>query len=159
MRIFNLLALSLILSFALVGCQATKVGVLDTVKIFQDSDAGKAGIAHLQTIEADMQEQLKKVEGLIAKAPKDEAMRTRMQKTFADYQQTLQAEQEKVMKEVNALVESTLEAYRAKNKITAVFSADSLIVYDPKINITPEVIADMNKTSISFPVVKLEELK
>lgn len=62
-----------------------------------------------------MQEQLKTAQGMIEKAPNDEALRARFQKTFVGYQQIVNAEQQKVVQQINGLMQKTLEDFRTKN--------------------------------------------
>ena len=73
MRTISAIALCLMLVFATTGCAASKIAVVDPARLFQESEPGKAGIEHLKQLEAAMQEQLKTAQGMIEKAPNDEA--------------------------------------------------------------------------------------
>ena len=108
MRTISAIALCLMLVFATTGCAASKIAVVDPARLFQESEPGKAGIEHLKQLEAAMQEQLKTAQGMIEKAPNDEALRARFQKTFVGYQQIVNAEQQKVVQQINGLMQKTL---------------------------------------------------
>ena len=146
MRTISAIALCLMLVFATTGCAASKIAVVDPARLFQESEPGKAGIEHLKQLEAAMQEQLKTAQGMIEKAPNDEALRARFQKTFVGYQQIVNAEQQKVVQQINGLMQKTLEDFRTRKRLASVImNAESLLAFDPKSDVTKEVIAEMDK--------------
>ena len=127
-------------------------------RLFQESEPGKAGIEHLKQLEAAMQEQLKTAQGMIEKAPNDEALRARFQKTFVGYQQIVNAEQQKVVQQINGLMQKTLEDFRTKNGYSVIMNAEGLLAFDPKSDVTKDVIAEMDKTKVTFAPVKREPI-
>ena len=146
MRTISAIALCLMLVFATTGCAASKIAVVDPARLFQESEPGKAGIEHLKQLEAAMQEQLKTAQGMIEKAPNDEALRARFQKTFVGVQQ------------INGLMQKTLEDFRTKNGYSVIMNAEGLLAFDPKSDVTKDVIAEMDKTKVTFAPVKLEPI-
>ena len=150
MRTISAIALCLMLVFATTGCAASKIAVVDPARLFQESEPGKAGIEHLKQLEAAMQEQLKTAQGMIEKAPNDEALRARFQKTFVGYQQIVNAEQQKVVQQINGLMQ--------KNGYSVIMNAEGLLAFDPKSDVTKDVIAEMDKTKVTFAPVKLEPI-
>ena len=159
MRTISAFALSLVLVFAVTGCAATsKIAVVDPARLFQESDPGKAGIDHLKQLEAAMQEQLKTAQGMIEKAPNDEGLRARFQKTFVGYQQLVNAEQQKVVQQINGLMQKTLEAYRTKNGYSVIMNTEGLLAFDPAADVTKDVLVEMNKNKVTFEPVKLPPL-
>ena len=150
MRTISAIALCLMLVFATTGCAASKIAVVDPARLFQESEPGKAGIEHLKQLEAAMQEQLKTAQGMIEKAPNDEALRARFQKTFVGYQQVVQ--------QINGLMQKTLEDFRTKNGYSVIMNAEGLLAFDPKSDVTKDVIAEMDKTKVTFSPVKLEPI-
>ena len=158
MRRISAIALCLMLAFAAAGCTANKIAVVDPARLFQESDPGKAGIEHLKQLEGAMQEQLKTAQGMIEKSPNDEALRARFQKTFVGYQQLVNAEQQKVVQQINGLMQKTLEGYRTQKGYSVIMNAESLLSFDPKSDVTTDVIAAMNKNTVTFEPVKLEPI-
>ncbi len=156
MRTISAIALSLVLVFSVTGCATAKIVVVDPARLFQESEPGKAGIEHLKQLESAVQEQLKAAQGMIEKAPNDEALRGRVQKTFMGYQQLVNAEQQKVVQKINGLMQQTLQDYRSQKGYTAIMNAEGLLAFDPKADVTTEVIEAMNKNKVSFEPVKLE---
>lgn len=157
MRLFGLV-LALVLMFPLTACTAGKVAVVDPSRLFQDSEPGKAGLEHLKQIETAMQSQLHVAQGLMAKSPNDEAMRSRFQKTFLDYQQLVNTEQQKVVERINDLMQKTLDEYRLHKGYSVILSSEGLLSYDPKSDVTSEIIAVMNQTSVHFEPITLGKL-
>lgn len=68
---------------------------------------------------------------MIEKAPNDEALRARFQKTFVGYQQIVNAEQQKVVQQINGLMQKTLEDFRTKNGYSVIMNAEGLLAFDP----------------------------
>ena len=62
---------------------------------------------------------------MIEKAPNDEALRARFQKTFVGYQQIVNAEQQKVVQQINGLMQKTLEDFRTKNGYSVIMNAEA----------------------------------
>ena len=156
MRIISALALCLTLVFAATGCVSnTKIAVVDPARLFQESEPGKAGIAHLKELEGAMQEQLKTAQALLEKSPNDEALRARFQQTFVGYQQLVNAEQQKVVQKINEIMQKTLADYRTKKSYTVIMNTEGLLSFDPKSDVTSEVIAEMNQNKVTFEPVKL----
>ncbi len=158
MRIISAVALCLTLALAAVGCTPNKLAVVDPARLFQESEPGKAGIEHLKQLEGAMQEQLKAAQGMLEKSPNDEALRARFQKTFVGYQQLVNAEQQKVVQQINGMMQKTLEAFRTKKGYTVIMNTEGLLSFDPKADVTSEVIAEMNQNKASFEPVKLEPI-
>ena len=132
MRTISAIALCLMLVFATTGCAASKIAVVDPARLFQESEPGKAG--------------------------NDEALRARFQKTFVGYQQIVNAEQQKVVQQINGLMQKTLEDFRTKNGYSVIMNAEGLLAFDPKSDVTKDVIAEMDKTKVTFAPVKLEPI-
>lgn len=158
MRIFSALALALCCSLALAGCVSNSVAVVDPSRLFQDSGPGKAGFEHLSRIEAAMQAQLEIARKLMEKSPNDEALRERFQKIFLGYQQLVGAEQQKVVERINDVMQKALDDCRARKGYAVILSSEGLLSHDPKVDVTNEVLAEMNRVEVKFDPVKLEEL-
>ncbi len=68
MRIRYFMPLALLLSLMLIACQQgegssqAKLAVVDMTRVMRDSEAGKAGVKHLESLQADMQAQLNDIQ-------------------------------------------------------------------------------------------------
>jgi len=153
MRKLGALILALTLSIAVSGCTAgsNNIALVNPSRLFQDSASGKAGIEHLKKMEAAMQEQLQTAQKLIEKRPGDENLRVRVQQEFAGYQQLVNTEQQKVVENINNQIKASLETVRNQKKLNAIFSSETALSFDAKIDVTNDVLAEMNRTPLSFP--------
>ena len=147
------LALPLVLSTS--GCTGTKVGLVNPNRLFQESASGKAGIEHLKQMEGSLQEQLAAAQKLIEKKPGDENLRMQVQQEFASYQQIATDEQRKVVESINTQVKSTLEAVRVQKKLDAIFTSENALSFDEKIDVTNEVLTEMDRKPLTFSPVKI----
>lgn len=158
MRYFNRILLFTVLVCALTACTGARVGVVNPSRLFQDSESGKAGIAHLKKIETDMQARLTTAQELLKKSPDDEVLRSRFQQVFAGYQQLITAEQQKVVESINNQMQAALESCRARKRMTAILNGESALTYAPDADVTDAVLTEMNSAPLSFAPVELEEL-
>ena len=158
MRTFSTLVLALVLAFATAGCTANKVGVVNPARLFQDSASGKAGFEHLKQLEAAMQQQLVTAQGVLEKAPGDEALRTSYQQVFVGYQQLVNTEQQKVVEGLNAQIQEALESYRKQKGLAVILNSESALVYAPTADVTQEILSRLDAAPLSFSPVTLEPL-
>lgn len=159
MRKFSLALLVLILAFSTTACVGSKVGVINPTRLFQDSESGKAGLAHLKQIESEMQTQLTTAQEMLKKSPDDEALRSRFQQTFAGYQQLITDQQQKVVESVNKQIEAALDVCRGQKGLAAILNGEAVLSYAPDTDVTDAVLAEMNKAPLSFAPVKLDSLQ
>ena len=157
MRKLGALMIALALPFVLAtsGCTGTKVGLVNPNRLFQESASGKAGIEHLKQMEGTLQEQLTAAQKLIEKKPGDENLRMQVQQEFASYQQLATNEQRKVVESINTQVKSTLEAVRIQKKLDAIFTSENALSFDDKIDVTNEVLTEMDRKPLTFSPVEI----
>lgn len=157
MRKFSALALAAVLVVSLAGCKSEGgVAVVDAARLYQESASGKAGIEHLQKLEATMQERLMKAQEELEKAPKDDALRAKFQAEFMGYQQLVQAEQQKVVETIHNQMKDALEKARKKGGYGAVLASESVLASDPKVDITDAVLKNMDGAPLTFQPVELK---
>lgn len=137
-------------------CVTSKIGVIDPIRLFQESEPGKIGMNHLKTIEDAMQSQIDLAQGILEKFPKNENIRVRFQNIFMEYQQKLNTEQQKVVEVMNSLIQKTLDEYRVKNGYNVIITKDSLLSYDSSSDITNDIINILNHTPLTFEPVVLD---
>lgn len=159
MRKYGAMALVAVFVFSLAGCSGgDSVAVVDTTRLFQESESGKAGLAHLQKMESDMQAQLMAAQALLEAKPSDEALRAHFQKEFAGYQGLVQGEQQKVVEGINTQITTALEKARKKGKFAAILPTDGVLAYNPKSDITDDVLKAMNTSPVKFEPVVMKAL-
>lgn len=157
MRKFSALAVAAVLVMSLAGCKSEGgVAVVDAARLYQESASGKAGIAHLQKLEASLQERLMKAQEQMEKSPKDEALRTQFQAEFTGYQQMVQAEQQKVVEGIQSQMMDALEKARKKGDFGAVLASETVLASAPKADITDAVLKTMDAAPLTFAAVELK---
>ena len=92
-----------------IGCTTAKIGVVDPIRLFQESIPGKAGMEHLKSIEETMQTQIEQAQGMLDTSSNNQRMQDRFQKIFMEYQQIINREQQKVIEFFNNLIQKTLD--------------------------------------------------
>ena len=152
MRRLGVIVLALLFTATTAGCTVggSSVALVNPSRLFQDSASGKAGIAHLKNMENSMQEQLQAAQKLIEKRPGDENLRMLVQQEFASYQQLVNSEQQKVVDGLNTQIKMSLDNVRAQKKLGAIFSSETALSYDAKLDVTDDVLAEMDRTPLEF---------
>lgn len=153
----NILVISLLLLiFTLAaGCGNSaggKVLVVDTQRIFTESEPAKAGVAYLEGMSKDIQAELMALQMAVEKAEdkdKDEAQ-FKLQTRLRDAQQTFQSEQQRVMFMIQDLYRQVLADYAAKSNVDMVLDSEMALFHAPTADITDSVIAGMNQKTLSF---------
>ncbi len=131
-------------------------GVVNMTKLYTDSKAGKDAMAWLDSLQKDAFAKMEAMQADLTKAQeaKDQATADRLQVEVQALayalQNTLTKEQERVVGIVTSSLTEILEKYRADNGLAAVFSAESLQVFDPKLDITNAVMAVYDKKTLDF---------
>ncbi len=158
MRLFSTFAL-LVIMFLGSGFTGATIAVVDPSKLYQESASGKAGLAHLQQMETDIQEQFTKAQTLLEKMNEDEGIRLALQETFGQYQQIVTEQQQKMMDVINTQIEEAIQLVRKEKKYTAVISTEGLLAFDEQADITKDVIAVMDKKPVTFEKVTIPALE
>lgn len=147
-----------VLCLALVGCNqemnsgsSPKVAVVDPAKVFQDSKPGKDGMAYLEKVSAEVQQEFKELQKQAAQS-KDQSKDTvtDIQAQVANIQERVTAEQQMVVTKLNDLFQKVLEQYRKENGVAVVIPVEQALSYDKSADATADVVALMDKESVTF---------
>ncbi len=144
--------LGLLLAFFLAACetgasqQAGKpaLAVIDVARVMRDSEPGKAGIKFLESRQAEMQAKLDAIQKRLEQNPQDQQAMQEIQQTYAVSQQRMQAEQQNVVNQLFDSIQRVLNEFRSKNGYEAILGAEAVVSYDPKVDVTEAVIAEVN---------------
>ena len=148
--------LALLLSLMLIACQQgegtsqSKLAVVDMTRIMRDSEAGKAGVKHLEALQADMQEQLNAIQGRLEKNGSDADAQKELQTVYMMSQQRMQVEQQNVVNVLYDTMQRIINAYRADKGYALIISSEAAASFDPKADVTNDIIAAMDKQKIDF---------
>jgi len=135
---------------------APATAVVDSARIFKESEPGKAGIKHLETLHESMQAELSALQQELQANPNDEALQQKLQEKYMVYQQRISAEQQQVINTLNDAIQKALDACRAQKKLALIVGTDTVLSYSPAADITSAVISEVNKTKVEFKPIEPE---
>lgn len=127
----------------------SSIGVVNTAKIYQESEAGKAGVKHLEALHEEMQNEINKMQAELQKNPSDDVKR-QFQQLYTDYQQRMGAEQQQVITVLNESLQKVLDAYREKSGLDVIVANEGVLSSSPKADVTSEIVAELNKQTVTF---------
>ncbi len=139
-----------LLTLGLVACNSAQTGLVDPNLLFQNSASGKAGIAHLQAIEASLQEQLVIAQKYIEEQPSNMELQAFLQGIFQNYQEIIGQKQQAVLDGINAQMIEAMGAVRKKRGYKIIMSTDSALSFDETINLTKDVLTEMDAKPLTF---------
>ena len=162
MRASHLLPGLLLAAFLAGGCNSPfesstpGVAVVDSARVFKESEPGKAGIKHLENLHESMQAELNALQQALQDKPNDATLQQKLQEKYMVYQQRISAEQQQVINTLNEAIQKALDACRVQQKLALVVGTDVVLSYGPAADITAAVIREMNKTKVEFKPIEPE---
>ena len=162
--LITLCAASLIALMALTGCipsepATPKVAVVDTARVFRDSEPGKAGVKFLEGMQENMQRELNALQDQLQKKPEDAALQQKLQETYMSLQQRMGAEQQNVITLLNDAIQRAMDTYRARKQLDVIFTNEAALSYSKAVDVTADIIAEFNTHKLTFTPVVPEEKK
>jgi outer membrane protein len=151
-----ILLLAALLSSGWVFGSSSGVAVVDSARVFKESDPGKAGIKHLEALHESMQAELNALQEELQGKPKDEKLQQRLQEKYMVYQQRISAEQQQVINILNETIQKALDACRVQNKLALIVGTDVVLSYGSAADVTEAVISEVNKAQVDFKALEPE---
>ena len=150
MRLRYVAWLSFVLFLLPVGVAAAKggVAVVDFTRLIEESQAGLQGRAHIESVAANMQEQLMAVQ--------ESGDMGRMQMAYSLYQQATNILQEQVVVVFTNLVGSAAEEVRKAKGLDSILSREAVLAFAPEADVTDLLIAEMDKKTITYPTPEFD---
>lgn len=134
-----------------------KVGVVDLNRLMRDSVPGKAGIKFIEAQQTKLQAELDAIQDNLEKNPTDEAAMQRLQKVYAASQQQIQSAGQNVVGALFDSISGVLNGYREKNGYAMLIRSEALDSFDPKLDVTNAILAEVDKLNIDFKAILTEE--
>ena len=162
--LITLCAASLIALMTLTGCipsepAAPKVAVVDTARVFRDSEPGKAGVKFLEGMQEGMQRELNSLQDQLQKKPEDAALQQKLQETYMSLQQRMGAEQQNVITLLNDAIQRAMDSYRARKQLDVILTNEAALSYSKAVDVTADIIAEFNTHKLTFTPVIPEDSK
>jgi len=142
--------------FSPFDSSASGVAVVDSTRVFKESEPGKAGIKHLEVLHESMQGELNALQQALQDKPNDETLQHTLQEKYMVYQQRISAEQQQVINTLNEAIQKALDVCRVEQKLALIVGTDVALSYGPAADITTAVIHEVNKTKVEFKPIEPE---
>ncbi len=130
-----------------------KVGVIDTARVFRESEPAKAGVQFLEAIQADMQKQLTELQEKMQNDPENTQLQQEVQTIYTEFQQRIGAEEQNVINLLQESMQRTIDALRTSKQLELIIGSEVSLSYDKALDLTTEIITEMNKQSIEFKAI------
>lgn len=152
-KIIVLLAAAALALTIVAGCNqqesSVKIGVVDEAAAFKDNKVAKDAMAYLQKLGAPMQAE--------AEAAYKAMQENQNEKTVAAYklamgklQNTLNAEQQRIVALVNKKFTEVLEKYRTEKGLSLILSKQAVISAKDSVDVTADIVAAMDGVTVDF---------
>jgi len=156
---FFRLVLLVTLALLVFGCNGKRVAIVNTDMVYKESSASGKGSEYLRGVSSEMQkvyeEAAAKVENAKGKQEK-EAAQEALQTALVEMQQRLNAEQQQVINTLTTAYQKAMETCRAKGKYDVIIPAEAALANDPQIDITKQVLAEMDAMPLEFKPLQSE---
>ncbi len=135
------------------------IAIVDTAKIFRESEPGKAGVEFLKGIQGDMQIELATLQAKVQADPENMEIQQEAQAIFGQLQQRMSAEEQNVVNMLNELVQKTLDEYRTSKSISVIVGTEAALSFDKSVDVTGDIITAINAHKIEYKSIMPEEEK
>lgn len=157
MRIRFMAVPLLLLSLLCAACQqgeekasGPSIAVVDLVRVMRDSEAGKAGIKYLEDMRAGIQKQLDDIQAKLEKDPENEQLQRQLQTVYMSAEQQMGEEQQNVLFQLQNVTKRVMDEFRKAKGYDVLLSAETLSSYDEKLDVTNDLLVEMNKQKVNF---------
>lgn len=147
---------SIVLSCVLLtGCLSDDagIGVVDSVSIVQDGEPGRTALAHLAQVREVLGNNFSAVSKKLEGYPDTQQAQDILQASQQALQSMLQTHEQQVNAQLTALLQSSVRECRTAKKLTAMFTKNSLLDYDPALDVSADVLALFDKKTLQLPPV------
>ncbi len=154
----NILAvlMAMLVCAALAACNngqdggQAKIGVVDLNRLMRESAPGKAGLKFIEAQQTKLQRELDDIQAKLEKNPEDQAAMQELQKVYATSQQKMQAEGQNVVGSLYDAIQACLNNFRAQRGYALLIRAEALDSFDPSLDVTNDLLAEVDKLEIDF---------
>lgn len=128
------------------------IAVVDSNRVMLESEPGQAAMDYLRGLSMELQGELQGMQGSMDQN-QTEAEAQLLQEKFQASQERMGEEQNRIIAILNNAYEQQLEDYREAQGISVILSQESAISFSQSVDITEEIIAEMNELDIDLQEV------
>lgn len=150
-RILPLLFVA-VLALGLSACNqepSVKIGVVDEAAAFKDNKLATEAMAHLQEMGKPLQDKAETAYKAM-QADQTEENVAAYKLAMGELQNTMTAEQQRIVGMVDAKFNEVLDTYRKEKGLSLILSKQAVIASDDAVDITKDIVAAMNKVTMDF---------
>ncbi|HKI82357.1 MAG TPA: OmpH family outer membrane protein [Pseudodesulfovibrio sp.] len=151
-RILPLLFVA-ILALGLSACnqEPMKIGVVDEAAAFKENKLATEAMAHLQELGKPLQQKAEAAYKAM-QADQNEENVAAYKLAMGELQNTMNAEQQRIVALVDAKFNEILQDYREKNGFALILSKQAVIASSETVDITKDIEAAMDNATMDFSV-------
>lgn len=128
-----------------------KIVVIDPGKIFRECTVGMEASNYFRDINEKFQAEAQSLQEEMQKNKNDENTQ-KFQKTVAEYQARMGAEQTRIATLLDGKFKEVLNGYRAKNNVDIILNKSEVLSFDAQADVTDAIVKAMNEMHIElFP--------
>ncbi|MDR2892078.1 MAG: OmpH family outer membrane protein [Deltaproteobacteria bacterium] len=158
---WSVLGLTLLFSIVLFGCNEDKqkplAGIVDAEAVFQKSTLAAAGMKHIDALNTEMQAKLAQMQSQLQAAPEDAELEGKLQSDLFALQTRMDQGQRQIAEKINAVFDQAVEECRVAQGLEVILPKQLVMASRPEADITEAVVAAMDKSTVDFSDIKLEE--
>ncbi|WP_207262691.1 OmpH family outer membrane protein [Desulfovibrio sp. Huiquan2017] len=150
-RILPLLFVA-VLALGLSACNqepSVKIGIVDEAAAFKDNKLATEAMAHLQEMGKPLQDKAETAYKAM-QADQTEENVAAYKLAMGELQNTMTAEQQRIVGMVDAKFNEVLDTYRKEKGLSLILSKQAVIASDDAVDITKDIVAAMNKVTMDF---------
>ena len=155
-----LLAMILMAAFGLSACNndaaADKVAMVDAEAVFQKSKLAAAGMQHIESLNAQLQERLGKMQEELLADPDNNELEQRLQGELFALQGSMDEGQRAVAEQINKLFDQAVEDCRKAGNLEVVLPKQLVMAAREGADITDKVVELMDKQTVDFSAISLK---
>lgn len=146
----------------LSGCnQSAKtspsVGVVDMTRVYEESAAAKAGQQYLESLAEEARKEFEGMQAELQVAEGSEQATQRVHEAVNDLRNRITAAQQRVMVALDDGLKDVLQSYRISKGYDVLIHKESVISFDQSVDVTDEIITELNKVTLNFDEKSIPE--
>lgn len=147
------LAVLMVLCLFAFGCTKASVGVVNTKMVYENSQAGKDGMAYLENLSSELEGEITTMQKNMEDAKDKNAAQAEFQQVLMAMQQRFSSEQQQVLTKLSDAFEKARQVVLEKNRLSVLLPEDVPLTYDPAVDVTQQIIDEMDAQNVTYAPV------
>ncbi|MDL2307364.1 OmpH family outer membrane protein [Desulfovibrio sp. OttesenSCG-928-C06] len=157
------LALALTATLGLSACNsdapADKIAMVDAEAVFQKSKLAAAGMKHIESMNAQLQERLGKMQEELLADSNNAELEQRLQSELFALQASMDESQRAVAEQINGIFDKAVEDCRKTSKLEVILPKQLVMAAREGADVTDKVVELMDKQTVDFSAITLKGIE